>query len=85
MDTQVIEQNSGMSLKQWKDQPQLIELDQYTLNHPCGAKTAYRTVKQKVNNGTYATRLQFWGCQGRWRYSFEKNWEAFIKNHLKTA
>ena len=85
MNTQIIEQNSGMSVEDWKDQPQMIELDKYTLNHPCGAKTAYRTVKQKVNNGTYSTRLQFWGEQGGWRFSFEKDQSSFIRDCLKVA
>ena len=83
MNTQTIEQNSEMSLENWKDQPQLIELDKYTLSHPCGAKTAYRTVKQKLNNGTYSTRLQFWGEQGGWRFSMEKDQAAFIASKLE--
>ena len=83
MNTRTIEENSGMSLEAWKEQPHLIELDNYTLNHPCGAKTSYRTVKQKVNNGTYAKRLQFYGCQGGWRFSFEKDQASFIANNLE--
>ena len=83
MNTQIIEENSGMSMEAWKEQPQIIELEKYTLNHPCGAKTSYRTVKQKVNNGTYSMRLQFYGCQGGWRFSFEKDQDSFIKNNLE--
>lgn len=82
MNKSTIEENSGMTVEEWKELPHIVEIEKYTLHHPCGAKTSYRMVKQKVNNGTFAKRLQFWGCQGGWRFSFEKDQAAFIEDKL---